>query len=107
MDEELSPGRDALLGAGVEEGFGERGEAFRGVDDEGRGLALWLEVVGGELVEEAGEGGGGGGWEGEGGEEGEEGGGCVGGGEVGEALIDGFFESGDEVDAGKGAGELG
>ena len=107
MDEELGARRDALLGAAVGEGFGERGEAFRSVDDEGWGLALRLEVVGGESVEEAGEGGGGGGREGEGGEEGEEGGGCVRGGEVGKALVDGFFEGGDEVDAGEGAGELG
>lgn len=69
MDEEFGARRDALLGVGVEEGFGQRGEAFWRVHDEGGGLALRFEVVSGEFVEEAGEGRGGGGLDGEGGEE--------------------------------------
>lgn len=41
---------------GVGEGFGERGEAFGRVDDEGWGCAEGFEIGAAEGVEEAGEG---------------------------------------------------
>lgn len=57
FDEELGPRSYGLVVCGVYEGFGERGEAFGWIDDEGWVRALRFEVVAAELVEEAREGG--------------------------------------------------
>lgn len=84
------------------EGFGERGEAFWRVDDEGWVCAVWFDVGAAEGVEKTGKS-----WVfGEGKGEVVEEGGCLGegiwGGEVGEFAIDFLFDASYEVDSVEG-----
>jgi len=90
----------------VGEGFGERGETFRWVDDEGWVCAVWFDIGAAKGVEEAREG-----WvfgetKGEVVEEGDYLGEGVWGGEVGEFAVDSLFDSGYEVDSAEGGGEV-
>lgn len=94
LDEELCASGDALLRGGVDEGFGERGEAFWVVHDERWAVAEGVEVRGSEAVEEAWEGGVRRRWEVVGFEDGDEVGCRCGGGEIRERLPERFREWG-------------
>lgn len=106
LNEELRSSGYTLLRRWVDEGFGERGETFRVVHDEGGGIALRFEVGGRETVEETGKGRVD--WRGDvvGLKDGKEV--CCGGGggQIREGLLESGLESGDEVKAAERGGEI-